>query len=644
MRRKSAGILCVLLALTVMLSGCSFTIGSKNKLSYSDTKIAGIVTGIDGKKIALKLGFITEPEGASDDSGAAETQQPEATDTTASAAPQPSETSAAVPPTVEDNSKAAGSGAASESVEPANAAENEPPEKPGESSAIKGVQSADTPVFTMGTTTAVLSLGDISAVTKEDGGAAALSDIKVGSILAVTLDAKGRIAKVEIRDVPRLITADGASYFSANEFSGDESFSKASYESTGAEENTVIVDDKAEVSFDGVTVSRASDAAADGDNASFYGVGAAILAAGGGKAYVKNSTVKTDAAGAAGIFAYGTGTIYAAGTKISTSKDTSGAIHAAGGGALYAWDLTADTQGRSSAAIRSDRGGGTIVADGGVYTTSGVGSPAVYCTANIAVNGAALTAKNSEAACVEGANSLYLFDSDVSGSMSDDEQNDTSWTVIVYQSTSGDAAEGSATFQMVGGSLKSANGGLFYTTNTVSNILLSDVDITPSDNSAFFLQCTGNTNKRGWGKARANGAVCTFTGIGQRMTGDVIWDSISKLDFYMQDGSTLTGAVKDDETWAQKAGGSGHCNMYISENSKWVVTGDSVLTSLYNEGEIVDADGNTVTIKNVDGNELVKGSSKYTVTVGAYGSPADFTGASKAASFDTFKTARPSGF
>ena len=189
----------------------------------------------------------------------------------------------------------------------------------------------------MGTTTAVLSLGDISAVTKEDGGAAALSDIKVGSILAVTLDAKGRIAKVEIRDVPRLITADGASYFSANEFSGDESFSKASYESTGAEENTVIVDDKAEVSFDGVTVSRASDAAADGDNASFYGVGAAILAAGGGKAYVKNSTVKTDAAGAAGIFAYGTGTIYAAGTKISTSKDTSGAIHAAGGGALYAW-------------------------------------------------------------------------------------------------------------------------------------------------------------------------------------------------------------------------------------------------------------------------------------------------------------------
>ena len=644
MRKRAVAILCVLLALTVLLSGCSFTIGNKNKLSYSDTQIVGIVTGMDGKKITMNLGFITEPEGASDNSGTAETQQPEATDTTASEAPQPEETDAAVPPAVEDNSKSAVASAAPESVPSGNGTDNEPPAKPDENSAVKGAQSADTPVFTMGTTTAVLSLGDISALTKDDGGAAALSDIKIGSILAITLDAKGKIAKVAIRDVPRLITADGVSYFSANEFSVDENFSKTSYESAGAEENTIIVDDKAEVNFDGVTVNRASDTAEGGDSASFYGVGAAILAAGGGKAFVKNSTVKTDAAGAAGIFAYGTGTVYAADTKISTSKDTSGGIHAAGGGTLFAWDLTADTKGESSAAIRSDRGGGTIVVDGGLYTTAGAGSPAVYCTADIAVNSATLSAKGSEAACVEGANSLYLFDSDVSGSMPDDEQNDTAWTVIVYQSTSGDAEEGSGTFQMVGGTLKSSNGGLFYTTNTVSNILLSGVDITPSDNNAFFLQCTGNTNKRGWGKARANGAVCTFTGIGQEMTGDVIWDSISKLDFYMQDGSTLTGAVKDDETWAQKAGGSGHCNMYISENSKWVVTGDSVLTSLYNEGEIVDADGNTVTVKNTDGKKLVKGNSKYTVTVGAYGSPADFTGAAKAASFDTFKTARPGGF
>ena len=45
---------------------------------------------------------------------------------------------------------------------------------------------------------------------------------------------------------------------------------------------------------------------------------------------------------------------------------------------LYAWDLNVETKGESSAAIRSDRGGGTMVVDGGTYTSNGVGSPAVW--------------------------------------------------------------------------------------------------------------------------------------------------------------------------------------------------------------------------------------------------------------------------
>lgn len=37
------------------------------------------------------------------------------------------------------------------------------------------------------------------------------------------------------------------------------------------------------------------------------------------------------------------------------------------------------------------------------------------------------------------------------------------------------------------------------------------------------------------------------------MEGDVIWDSISQLDFYMTVESTLTGAITDDETYAETA-------------------------------------------------------------------------------------------
>ena len=44
-------------------------------------------------------------------------------------------------------------------------------------------------------------------------------------------------------------------------------------------------------------------------------------------------------------------------------------------------------------------------------------------------------------------------------------------------SSTGDAKVGSGSFRMVGGKLISENGGLFYTTNTTSHILLSGVEI-----------------------------------------------------------------------------------------------------------------------------------------------------------------------
>ncbi len=95
--------------------------------------------------------------------------------------------------------------------------------------------------------------------------------------------------------------------------------------------------------------------------------------------------------------------------------------------------------------------------------------------------------------------------------MSDDDQNDCTWNVILYQSMSGDSEVGNSTFEMQGGSLTAKNGGMFYTTNTESTITLSDVDITYALDNDFFLRCTGNNNQRGWGESGANGADCLFT-------------------------------------------------------------------------------------------------------------------------------------
>lgn len=469
--------------------------------------------------------------------------------------------------------------------------------------------------------------------TDADGASIQVSDIKEGDFVKITTDGNGTAVQISLADMqggPQGGPGNGApgaggpgggqsaptSYSSVKEFTSDAEESGQSYTSEGTDESAVLVSGGANVTLKDFTVNRTSEDSKGGDNSSFYGVGASILATD-GTVNLSGGTITSDADGAAGAFAYDKGTVNISDTTITTTGNTAGGIHAAGGGTVNAENLTVHTSGESSAAIRSDRGGGTMRVKGGSYTSAGTGSPAVYCTADIEVEDAKLTAENSEAVCIEGLNSLSLTNCDLSGHIQENEQNDCDWTVILYQSMSGDSEVGNAVFNMTGGSLTSENGGLFYTTNTESTFNLNNVNITPSSNNGFFLKCTGNANKRGWGQSGANGADCSFTTENQKMEGDVIWDSISTLDFKMTEGSTLTGGFIQDESCAGN-GGSGKADLSIDATSTWIVTKDSQLSSLTNKGTIKDAEGKTVTIKGSDGTVYVQGDSAYTVTVDSY--------------------------
>lgn len=538
-----------------------------------------------------------------------------------------------------DNNKSGNGGNGSK-----NGSQEQPPEKPDESNSSQSTEkNSEEQNNSKGST-------DNGSQNKE----LSVSDLKENDEVSITLDSDGNASAITLlfgggpggqngESGPKGGGGQSAaptSYTAVTEYTTDKSTTGKSYSSTGTDENAVHVTDGASVTLKDATVSRKSEESQGGDSSSFYGIGAALLTTD-GTSYISGSRISTNAKGGAGIFSYKDGVTYVSDTTISTKKDTSGGLHVAGGGKLYAWNVNATTQGESSAAIRSDRGGGTMVVDGGTYTSNGTGSPAVYSTADIAVHNANLTANNSESVCIEGLNSLRLFDCNLTGNMKEDSQNDCTWNVILYQSMSGDSEVGNSTFEMNGGTLTAKNGGMFYTTNTESTIYLSDVDITYAKDNAFFLKCTGNSNQRGWGTSGANGADCNFTADNQKMEGDVIWDSISKLDFYMANGSTLKGAVTDDESNAGN-GGDGYCNFYIAKGSTWTVTGDSTLTKLYNAGTIVDNDGKAVTIKGTDGTVYVKGESKYTVTVSSYSTKADLSGMTKNTAWKDYEVSKPS--
>ncbi len=508
---------------------------------------------------------------------------------------------------------------------PENNLKNQSGEKPdGQPNTENDDKSGNKPDGSTSTTT--LSITSNTSVVKADGSEGSLSDLSEDTFVSVTYNDSNEALTITISDQkggqgemgggPEGNSSAPTSYDAVTDMTEDTTESGKNYSSTGTDENAIHVSNGASVTLNNFTVARTSSESSGGDRSSFYGVGAGILVTD-GTAELSNGTITTDSKGGAGVFSYGDGVVNISDTTITTSKDTSGGIHVAGGGTLNANNLTVTTAGESSAAIRSDRGGGTMTVDGGSYTSKGTGSPAVYCTANIDIKNAELTAEGSEAVCIEGLNSLKLTDCDLAGNMPENEQNDCLWTVILYQSMSGDSEIGNSTFDMEGGTLTSNAGGLFYTTNTESSFYLKNVAITPSASNDFFLKCTGNANKRGWGKTGSNGADCEFSADTQTMEGDIIWDSISKLDFTMENGSTLKGAFIQNESCAGN-GGSGYANLTIGSGCTWTVTGDSNVTSLNNSGTIIGADGKSVSIVGSDGTSYIKGDSAYTITVDTY--------------------------
>lgn len=609
-------LLCIALAGTLIFSGC----GSTNNSTDTDN------TTSTSSSVESTVEASTEDTDTKSDENTIMGMISEITDSTITVATMPGGGQGEAPgnPPSDNNGSDNNSAPADKPDSDGTDSTETPDNQPSGDNTSAPSDNGGTP-DTGNMSTETINLTDSTVYYDKDGNETTLSALSEGTMVTITFDDDGNAATVTISDGGNApgggapggsASSQPESYNAVTEYTEDTEVSDASFSSTGSDENAILVSNGANVTLKNITLDRTSSDSTGGDSSSFYGVGAGLLATD-GTVSVDNATITTDSAGGAGIFSYGNGNVTVSDSTITTTQDTSGGIHVAGGGTLTAKNLTVTTNGESSAAIRSDRGGGTMTVDGGSYTSNGTGSPAVYCTADISISNASLTANGSEAVCIEGLNSLKLTDCDLTGNIPENEQNDCNWTVILYQSMSGDSEVGNSNFSMTGGSLTSENGGMFYTTNTESTFYLSGVDLNYSDSNDFLLKCTGNSNARGWGSSGANGADCEFTADSQTMAGKIIWDSISQLDVSLKNKSTWTGSFVQDESNAGN-GGDGYANLTIDSSSTWIVDGDSTLSSLTCKGTITDADGNTVTVKGSDGTTYVEGTSDYTITISSY--------------------------
>lgn len=342
-------------------------------------------------------------------------------------------------------------------------------------------------------------------------------------------------------------------------------------------------------SYSNIKVTKTGDSN-EGDKADFYGDNSAVFATDGATLTLDNVVVDTDGKHANAVFSYGEGTtVNISNSVITTSGNCSGGLMTTGGGTMNATNLNIHTTGNSSAAIRSDRGGGTVNVNGGSYVTDGKGSPAVYSTADITVSNAYLESTSSQGVVVEGKNSVTLNNVELvaDNNSKNSDKSSVYQAVMIYQSMSGDASVGLASFSVTGGSITNKNGDIFFVNNTAATITLNNVEVVNQDAEGVFLRAEA----AGWGKEGSNGGKVNLYLKNQTLTGDMVVDEISVLNFYMDSSTTYTGAVNADN--------EGEVYVQIETGSKWVLTGDSYITSLTCDADSIDLNGHTLYVNGV---------------------------------------------
>lgn len=370
------------------------------------------------------------------------------------------------------------------------------------------------------------------------------------------------------------------SYSSVTEIKEDTQIDSGNYVSSNSDENAILVT-SATATLNNIVVDK-TGSSDGGDATSFYGNNSAILAKDKAILNIDNATITTDATGANGVFSYGGSattnnstsdgtTININNSKITTSKDNSGGIMTTGGGITNAYNLDITTSGTSSAAIRSDRGGGTVYVDKGTYKTTGKGSPAIYSTADITVKNASLISTASEGIVIEGMNKVTIENVELTDTNNVlNGQSTTYKNIFLYQSMSGDAADGESVFTSKDSSITTNNGDTFYITNTTATINLENNTIINNDKSGNFLRAQSDS----WGNSNSNGGNVTVNLTNQEVSGNIVIDKISTLSMNMN-SSYYEGTINTDNTAKE-------INLVLDSNSKIKLTGDSYVTSLEN--------------------------------------------------------------
>lgn len=371
----------------------------------------------------------------------------------------------------------------------------------------------------------------------------------------------------------------------ANAITAKSAMSGKTLQSDKADESVIRATKGGAFSGEDLTIKKSGGNTTSEDESNFYGLNAAVATETGSSIALNGGSIRTDAEGANAVFAYGKDAkITIENVQITTSKNSSRGLDATFGGSVSGKDITITTQGAHCAALATDRGEGTVKVTNCNATTHGEGSPGIYSTGTISANNSVFYASGSEAAVIEGKNSIALDGCTLTGMKR--------CGVMLYQSFSGDASVGTSTLNMNNSRLTTTEGPLFYCTNTHTSISLENDELIC--HTGLLLKAEGNNR---WGRQGHNGAQVTLSAKNQTLEGNIIVDSLSTATLKLGSGTSFTGSINSENQSQQ-------VDLILEKGSQVVLTGNSYIRRLALVGmsdveakKCIQSNGNKLFIK-----------------------------------------------
>jgi len=370
------------------------------------------------------------------------------------------------------------------------------------------------------------------------------------------------------------------------------------YTSTNSDESAIIVKDGGKATIKNATINKKKGDTTNTEDSDFYGVNAGILVQKGSKATIKKVKIKTNAKGGNAVFATGTDAVVSISdsTIETTGSSSSRGLDATYGGYIDADNVTIKTTGNSSATLATDRGEGTVIAKNSNLETNGNGSPLIYSTGDISVDNTEGVSNSSQIVVVEGKNKATVTNSKLAASGKGNRGDVDQAGVMIYQSMSGDAAEGVGTFTAENSELTITSDSdnyktapMFFITNTQAQINLTNTKLSYGSN--ILLKIMGTEE---WGKTGSNGGDVTVTATNQELIGDIEIDNISTLTLNLEE-SSYEGTINSSNEAKE-------IKLVLDKNSTIKLTGDSYITALENLDDSysnIDFNGYTLYVNGV---------------------------------------------